>query len=325
MAMNVNGISENSHKLSKTWPYPRHSGFEKELRLAAKEWFESKGLKCHSEYPYCLDKWENWHHNIIDQEVVTFIKGDLQERKGKKGFPLHKYVHHGLSSQALLFNLLGPLVVRNDLIPLRQLLETKGIAWPDGKTYGAFEYEDRNVFKEYSGQPTSIDFIIQDSNDKPVIFIESKLAEREFGACSAFKNGDCDGRNPASNFNQCYLHHIGRQYWPLLKDHGFLDGPLKTEYACIFVSHYQFFREILFAIEKAGTFVLLSDNRSPTFFCNPKNGSAPRGLMEFLGGLIPEKVRHHIVNITIQELVQTIEKTRRHPWIEQFKVKYALK
>jgi len=313
--------TENSRAI---WPYPRHAKFEKELRHAAKEWFESKGLKCHEKYPYCLEKWENWHQNIINQEVVTFINGDRQERKGTKGFPLHKYVHHGLSSQALLFNILGPLVVRKDLAPLRQLLERKGVAWPDGKAEGEFEYEDRNVFKEDSGQPTSIDFIIQDSNNKPVIFIESKLVEREFGACSVFKNGDCDGRNPASDFNQCYLHHIGRRYWSLLKKHGFLDGALQTEKSCIFTSHYQFFREILFALELAGTFVLLSDERSPTFFCTKQDGSAPRGLMDFLCLLVPEKVRHRIVSITIQELVQAIEESGRHEWVDEFKLKYAL-
>jgi len=30
-------------------------------------------------------------------------------------------------------------------------------------------------------------------------------------------------------------------------------------------SHYQFYREVLFALEKGGTFILLSYDRSPTF------------------------------------------------------------
>lgn len=316
--------TENSRVMAATWPYPRHIHFEKRLRLAAEEWFKSKGLFQHSKFPYCLDKWENWHQNIIDQEVVRHINEELEKRNGTSGFPLHKYVHHGLSSQALLFNLVGPLVVRSDLEPLRQLLARKGVPWPEGEVEGAFEYEDRDIFNEDSGQPTSIDFVIKDARNNPIIFIESKLVEKEFGTCSVFKNGDCDGRNPASDFSQCYLHHIGRSYWTLLEKHGFLKGPLQIENACIFTSHYQFFREILFALELTGTFVLLSDERSPTFYCTKKDGSAPRGLMEFLCQLVPENVRHHIVAITIQELVQSIEETGRHKWIEEFKVKYGL-
>ncbi|MRS03702.1 hypothetical protein EG832_10865, partial [bacterium] len=296
--------TENSRILAARWLYPRHSDFEKTLRLAAAEWFNSRNLARHYKFPYCLDKLDNWHLNIIDQDVVRYINGEREKRNGTSGFPLHKYVHHGLSSQALLFNLVGPLVVRKDLAPLRQLLEMKGITWPEGAVEGAFEYENRDVFNEDSGQPTSIDFVIKDSSNKPVIFIESKLVEKEFGACSVFKNGDCDGRNPASDFSQCYLHHIGRHYWTLLEKHGFLQGPLETEKACIFTSHYQFFREVLFALELTGTFVLLNDERSPTFYCTKKDGSAPRGLMDFLCQLVPENVRHHIVSITIQELVQ---------------------
>jgi len=316
--------AENSRILAATWPYPRHIVYEKVLRVAAEEWFKSKGFERHYKFPYCLDNLKNWRQNIIVPEVFTYIEDERKKRNGKSGFPLHKYVHHGLSSQALLFNLVGPLVVRKDMAPLRQLLEQKGIFWPDGEVEGAFEYENRDVFNEDSGQPTSIDFVIKDASNKPVIFIESKLVEKEFGSCSVFKNGDCDGRNPASDFSQCYLHHIGRSYWTLLEKHGFMQGPLRTEKACIFTSHYQFFREILFALELSGTFVLLSDERSPTFYCTKTDGSAPRGLMEFLCNLVPETVRHRIVSITIQELVQAIKETRRHEWLDEFKKKYAL-
>jgi hypothetical protein len=36
----------------------------------------------------------------------------VEQRKGGNNFPLHKYIQHGLNSQALLFNLIGPLLTR---------------------------------------------------------------------------------------------------------------------------------------------------------------------------------------------------------------------
>ncbi len=61
----------------------------------------------------------------------------------------------------------------------------------------SFEYEDRDVFNEDAGQPTSIDVALRDGEGKPVVFVESKLVEREFGGCSVFAHGDCDGMNGA--------------------------------------------------------------------------------------------------------------------------------
>lgn len=58
----------------------------------------------------------------------------------------------------MVFNLIGPLITRNDLHPLLDILKIKGI-----KNYikkAQFEYEDRNVFNEDTGQPTSIDLVL---------------------------------------------------------------------------------------------------------------------------------------------------------------------
>jgi hypothetical protein len=38
-----------------------------------------------------------------------------------------------------------------------------------------------------------------------------------------------------------------------------------SERLCPFANHYQFFREIPFALENDGVFVLLSDDRNPAF------------------------------------------------------------
>jgi len=39
-----------------------------------------------------------------------------------------------------------------------------------------------------------------------------------------------------------------------------------TDSACLLSSYYQFFRELLLALELGGSFVLFSDERSPTLF-----------------------------------------------------------
>ncbi|MHA1137260.1 MAG: PGN_0703 family putative restriction endonuclease, partial [Candidatus Thorarchaeota archaeon] len=56
-----------------------------------------------------------------------------------------------------------------------------GIAWPIGEVTAEFEYDDRTVFNEDSGQPTSIDLVVTGENKG--IFVEAKLVEREFGGC----------------------------------------------------------------------------------------------------------------------------------------------
>ena len=136
----------NSRQKSKEWKIPRHTEFESELRNSSSEWFQKNNFQVHNKMPYCLDSLENWKNNIILAEVAAYIDNFKNESEKKnKPFPLHKYAHHGLSSQAMVFNLIGPLITRNDLNPLTDLLKLKGI---DCKINNAhFEYEDRNVFK----------------------------------------------------------------------------------------------------------------------------------------------------------------------------------
>jgi len=98
--------------------------------------------------------WNDWPKNIILPEVTQFIHNAAEEqRKDGNNFPLHKYIHHGLSSQALLFNLIGPLLIKDDLSPLKTLVEKKGLQWPGAGAKARFEYEDRSVFNEQQGQP----------------------------------------------------------------------------------------------------------------------------------------------------------------------------
>jgi hypothetical protein len=273
--------------------------------------------------PYIPSRWEDWPANIILPPVAEYICREHTERASQqKGFPLHDYLHHGLSSQAMLFNLVGPLILANDLRPIQAAFEGQEIAWPQGRVLASFEYDDRTVFNEDAGHPTSVDLILKDEAGYPKLFVESKLVEKEFGGCTLFRDGDCEGRNPTGDLGRCYLHHIGRRYWQVLEKHGFMTGKAARESFCILAIHYQFFREFLFALERGGSFVLLSDDRSPTFFCHGPMGK--RGLMPLLLSFVPEPLRDRIGMVSIQQVVAAIKESERHGWIAQFEMKYGM-
>jgi len=276
--MGKKSVTDSSRRKAQTWPYKRQAQFERELREAAKKWFVSHSDSVSIKYPYILAEYNDWPQNIILSEVADYIQAERDKRqKVKSGFPLHKYIHHGLSSQAMLFNLVGPLIKRDDLQPLQQALEQAcGLVWPVGKITASFEYEDRQVFNEDSGQPTSIDLVITGETGDGALYIESKLVEKEFGGCSVFADGDCEGQNAASNHALCYLHHIGRQYWQRLDEFGFTQGVFKDSPVCLLAGYYQFFREVLFALARGGHFVLLYDERNPAFYRSSSVGQ--RGL-----------------------------------------------
>ena len=124
----------------------------------------------------------------------------------------------------MLFNLVGPLIVRQDLSPLEIAFKRNNIFWLEEKLKASLEFEDRRIFNEDAGLPTSIDLIIQEETGLPRIVVESKLVEREFGGCSMFTAGDCDGRNPTGDFSLCYLHHIGRKYWDMLNKYDYINS-----------------------------------------------------------------------------------------------------
>jgi hypothetical protein len=308
---------------ARAWRYPRPQSYEDELRLAAATWFADHGKAVSEHYPFILKKHDQWPENIILPEVARFIQGEIARRK-EKGlrFALHRYVHHGLSSQAMLFNLIGPLIVRHDLEPLRQALAAQGVACPTGALHADFEVEDWQVFNEDRGQPTSLDLVLSDDCGSPRVLIEAKLVEMGFGGCSVFADHNCDGRNPAHDPPLCYLNHVGRRYWALLADHGFLDGPIGSDATCILANHYQFFREVLFALQERGTFVVLCDGNSPTFYHDGPQGV--RGLVPFLSSLMPESARERVATVTIQQVVDAIKDSGRHEWIAEFQRRYGL-
>jgi POLQ-like helicase len=305
-----------------TWPYACRRTLEGQLRQAATEWFASHGHRVAARMGYCLAEHKDWPQNIIDPAVVTLIQNEIGKRHDEaKPFPLHQYVHHGLSSQALLFNLVGPLVAHRDLEPLKQAIADVDIPWPGTGVSAIFEFEDRAVFNEQQAQPTSIDLVLRGEASIGDLFIECKLVENGFGACSVFTDGDCDGANPAHDFDSCYLHHIGRKYLPVMHRHGFFEGPAAHDSICPMANHYQFYRELLLAIERKGSFILLADDRSPVF--RSPGGTVERGLWPYLLSLTPLGLRSRMAFLSIQHVVQAIELSGRHPWISEFKRKYA--
>lgn len=313
----------SSRRKAQTWRYPRHNEYEDKLRLSNARWFAARGNTVNRRMPYLLEQWEDWPKNMILPEVAQLIQTELEQRgQRNERFPLHKYIHHGLSSQAMLFNLVGPLMVQGSLEPLQQAIEASGIPWPASDVLPIFEVEDRRIFNEDTGQPTSIDLVIQGGHGARSLFIEAKLVEREFGGCSVFQAGDCDGCNPAQNLDRCYLHHIGRLYWLLFKKHGFMDGLVGSSPICPLALYYQFFRELLFAIESGGDFVLLYDERNPSFFADGVAGE--RGLMPFLITFVPQGLRSRIHSISIQQVVGAYNRYGGFPWLEEFEKKYAL-
>ena len=313
----------SSRELAKSWPFEAHLDFEKRVRRTVAQWFQLKGYETHK-CGYILAEYDDWHKNIICQEVAGYIRAERDKRAdSRQGFPLHKYIHHGLSSQAMLFNLAGPLIMaeKQDLSPFKVAFEKHNIQWPCGEIAAKFEDEDRNIFNERAQQPTSIDLVIENQDKVGGLYIEFKFVEHEFGGCSVFKNGDCDGRNPAKDRSICYLHHIGRKYWDLLDKHGFLDGPIADNATCFFATYYQFFREVLYALERSGVFVLLVDKRNPTFCCG-KNSE--RGLFPFLKDFIPAQYKNNVHMVTVQEVVKAIKESGNHSWIGEFENKYGI-
>lgn len=304
------------------WPYRRYKGYQEDMQTAAASWFAARDLPVIEKKPYILAKKDLWPKQIVVPEVAKLVeRAKADSHKEKKAFPLHRWVHHGLSSQAMLFNLIGPLMVANDQRLLRDIFDPAG-SWPAGQVKAAFEYEDRKVFKEYQGQPTSIDLIVRHQSGQVLALVECKFTENEFGGCSVFEGGDCDGRNPAADLNLCYLHFIGRRYWSRMQEYGLLDGPIGRERICLLANHYQFFRLLLFAQYYKRPFTLLFDDRNPAFIAQGEAGD--RGLVPFLMTFVPEHLKTSIILLPMADVVEKIRTSGRHPWVVEFAKKYGL-
>ena len=299
--------------------YKSYKEFRSALNKIASDYFISNKYPVHYKYSFILDDKENWKNNIICSGVADYIdKRRIECIDGKIAFPIHKYIHHGLSSQAMLFNLLGDVVIKNDISFLKEIFSFVDVVITEESEL-KFEHYNRKTFNENQQQPTSFDFAILNESGKN-IFLEAKLVETEFGKCSAIESGECDGLNPINDPNLCYLTHKGRNYLELMKKYGF-EKAYEQSTICPFTIYYQFFRELLFAIENNGYYVILIDKRNPAF---EKIGyNEKRGLIPILLNQIPEEYHKIIKVIYIQDIIPILEK-HGYIWVKEFREKYGM-
>lgn len=309
-----------------TWQYDKFSDFRKEQELTANNYFFKKGksnkdLNVNEKSPYILKDRKDWEKNIILESVFEYVNEKKTEAKNSKvSYPLHKYIHHGLSSQAMLFNLFGEPLINKDYDFFQEVFHFNDIQI-DSKYELKFEHCDRNTFKETQQQPTSFDFAVYDKSSKyKNIFVEAKYVESEFGGCSTIEGGNCDGLNPISDPDLCYLTHRGRNYWELMKRFR-LDEPYANSPICPLAIYYQFFRELMFALENNGYFVILIDKRNPAF--EKESAAGKRGLIPVLLDKISPKHKEFFKVIYIQQVLPILDK-HGYTWVDEFREKYGM-
>jgi hypothetical protein len=301
------------------WSYNQFKDFRRQQNHFASSWFVKEKYLVSGKYPFILSDHADWKKNIILPCVADLID-ELKIEYEAKGdpFPIHKYIHHGLSSQAMLFNLFGDPFIKQDFNLFSRLFPYEDVKIQnDSELF--YEYSDRETFKERQQQPTSFDFVIKNKSGKS-LFIEAKYVEAEFGGCSTIKSGECDGLNPSLNHDLCYLSHKGRNYWELMEKYG-LSQVFDNSPICPFTIYYQFYRELLFALEHNGYYVILTDKRNPAF--SKSNGVNERGLIPVLINLIPDNIRPLIKTIYIQDVVEQLVKSG-YSWVPTFKEKYGI-
>lgn len=293
----------------------RRQALVKKLQQQTADYFKGK------EYPtdkcgYILKKYDNWRNNILLEEVAEYIENEKKScEQSNIPFPLHKYIHHGLSSQACLFNLVGPLLANQDYTTLREILSLSELKLIGNILSAEFEFEDRDIFNENQGQPTSIDLYVKTHKDEKV-FVEFKFTESEFGTCSVYEDGDCDGANPKVNLDLCYLHRLSRTYMNLMEKYNLLNN---SEY-CPFTEFYQAYRLLLFALENNGYFLLIHDERNPTFLS--QHNGIKRGRYKRFKQLLPKGIADKVFILSVQQIVEHLEKHAKYDWLAEFKKKY---
>ncbi len=305
------------------WKRPvRFQAYRRRLEGAAARYFAERGLPVRARAPWILADAERWADNLIDPAWAGLVAAEqARHAAAGEGFPLHRHAHHGLSSQAMLFNLVLPLLAADDLDALAPAFA--GAPWPGPGARARLECSDRATFAEDRGQPTSFDLCIEGPGGPP-LFVEAKLAEPGFGGCSLLAGGDCAGANPAADPRRCPLHRLGRRYWERLDALGFLDGPIAEGPACALGPWYQFFREAAFALLHGGHYVLLVHDHNPAFQRTGPGGGA-EGLWPWLRSLVPPAHRPRLHRVTLQQVAEVLAATGRHDaWLPAFRARYAL-
>lgn len=300
---------------------PRRAAWLPELRAQVAAYLAEKGLPVRSTAPYVLAGGkQKWPLNIIEPQVVAMIRRIIAERRSeRRPFPLHRWIRHGLSSQALLFNLIGPVLLARRWDAFDAILESAGIPVAGRVVNAELEEADRSIFNELQGQPTSVDLYLHTDRGDAVC-AELKFTEAGFGGCSLFESGDCEGRNPASEFDLCYLHAIGRTYWLLMQKHGLITDRLRASFLCPFVTLYQAYRLLIFSLEREGHFLLIHDDRNPSFAW--ASTSTERGAFGLFYELLPTSAQTRCHRITTQQVVEIFERVFPFSTLDEVKAKY---
>jgi hypothetical protein len=227
----------------------------------------------------------------------------------------------------MAFNLLGPLVVRKDLAPIKEAFVAVG-GWGGywDELYAYFEAHDRKVFSEPEGLPTCVDFAIQGNGNG--IFADVIFTQSGFTGCPYIKDGSCDGKNPCwfGKLAECALTRSGNTLWTQMEKWAMSESTRIDGDTCPFVNYYSFFQKLLFSMVNDGVYILITDERNPLFVQRDEKGNLVDGLCQQLSEALPRHRWGRVGAFTIQDLVRAIEKTGRHgDWIQEFKDKYAIK
>jgi hypothetical protein len=292
-----------------------YSEYREPLEASAAKWFaERPQAIVNPRAKYILADHNSWPHNLVDER----LRKHVEEVR-----PRHTYVHHGLSSQALCFNLFGSLLLNNALDSLRPIVNSKGGLWPEGPYSHEFEFNDITVFNETRReQPTSWDFAIRKAGEYPFALVEVKFVETSVGACSVFARGDCNGDCPAKDFSLCYLQkEKGRKYWDVFQAQGLLTTPAFAGTICPLTIYYQFYREVTFAAARKVQMLFIYDDRNPVFGCPDSQDQS--GLLPLLLRHLPPTVKDNIKLIPLRELVRSLYSDHRNrKWLASFASKY---
>jgi hypothetical protein len=303
--------------------------FEAELQAAAATWFRKHGHPVRTDMDSCISEPNLWHHNIILPEVARLIRITASTwNRRLPGVPsrFEGTLHHGLSNHAMAFNLLGPLVARKDLAPIKAAYEAVGGRGQWDELYAYFEAHDRKVFNEPEGAPTCLDFAVMGNGIG--LFMDVMFTQSGFGGCPHIQDGSCDGKNPCSfgKLTECALTRSGNTLWTQMEQWEMSEATRIDGDTCPFVNYYSFFQNLLFSLGKHGVYILIYDERNSLFVQRDEQGNLVDGLCQQLSEALPRHKWGRAGAFTIQDLVRAIEKTGRHDdWIQEFKDKYAIK
>jgi len=105
-----------------------------------------------------------------------------------------------------------------------------------------------------------------------------------------------------------------------MQKHGLVTDGLKANSICPFITLYQAYRILMFALERGGHFLLIHDERNPSFAWT--STSVDRGAFALFHELLPASAQRRCYKITTQAVVEVVERVFPFPTLEEVKAKY---